>query len=677
MWGSGAKFGAFIVVFILLGPAMIVQSNKKGEDATPTFSARYKDQEKRSMRSFWKINHPQSYQVLDMRVRIPSDGSSRFEIVSIGDVMESMTHNASMLPIPGDALEAIDGIPVAIESLQNVIQNFMMAGGDDRTKIMDQQVVIPLVHATDSLEEEDHWFCYQDRYEDVQQKVRKYDAQAIRNHYVLTGRAEGRDPKCEPGTPPNKHGYRVRGFMYVNLVGLYQPDSFTFAPTDPARRQLISGKKIEAASKGRSRSDRSDGRSRQRRENPNKKTAEEEKRKEHDNERRRRAMEKKERGSSETSQKKVLTREQEEAEKKRRADMKAEEERMAELERMRNTAEMKKQKLEEEQRMRELWKVKRRDGEEFEYWMRVELEGPMGLTFNMGQSISQVQEVRPGSVASQHEVEAGDQLIAVNGRDVSKMGPNSAIRILSSSEWPRILEFRAPAKKKKPVDDVESISTVLRITSPSVLQGDFKVSTAEWGGEFPSDCRPYLIVDSTPANGCGSSSDVIRWRAKEADPIVLVRRGQCAYTDKARAIQRSGSATAAIVVNSDNKLIDMPSGKALVDDIDIPFQMLPADAGAKIYSILGWNVPVRGWIGQQDECQEMIPQYGKGEGSPFKNNEKGGRFDVQTASQLRSFDWKLATFGPELNDLSAPIIMADPPTGKVSLLTIKLNALCD
>ena len=233
----------FLLVLILgIGPDTFRHTNASDDaDATPSFQVKYKETEKRSMRSFWKINHPQSYQVLDMRLKLPKDGSSRFEVISIGDVMQNPGYNSSILPVPGDALVSVDDIPVATGSLQDMIQDFMTAGGDDRTKIMDKQFVFPLVHATSELQEENNWYCYQDRYPDVKQKTRKYDAQAIRNHYVLTGRAEGRNPKCDPNTPADAHGFRLRGFMYVNLVGLYQPDSFDFVPTDPDRQRMLGG----------------------------------------------------------------------------------------------------------------------------------------------------------------------------------------------------------------------------------------------------------------------------------------------------------------------------------------------------------------------------------------------------------------------------------------------------
>ena len=91
--------------------------------------------------------------------------------------MENLGYNSST-PVPG-ALVSVDDIPVATGSLQDMIQDFMTAGGDDRTKIMDKQFVFPLVHATSELQEENNWYCYQDRYPDVSRKCAS-TTQAIR-----------------------------------------------------------------------------------------------------------------------------------------------------------------------------------------------------------------------------------------------------------------------------------------------------------------------------------------------------------------------------------------------------------------------------------------------------------------------------------------------------------------
>ena len=399
------------------------------------------------------------------------------------------------------------------------------------------------------------------------------------------------------------------------------------------------------------------------RENPNKG---QDKEQVSDNDRRRRAQEKKERGSGGGTESKIkmLSKDEEEAERKRQEQMKAEQDRLAELDRLRNAADMKREKLLEEQRMRESWVTKRQSGEAFDFWMRIESEGPMGLTFNVGQDITEVQEVRPGSIADSNKVMPGDHLISVNGRNVAKMNPSASVRVIQASEWPRVLEFHAPEKKKSTLpEEDDQTPLVLRITSPEVLRGDIVVSSAEWGGEVPDMCQDYTIAEGSPANGCGSANDPVSWRASEP-AIVLVRRGQCAYTDKARSIQKGGDAVAALVVNNEERVIEMPAGKASVDDIEVAIHMMPMTPGSKLFNVLSWKLPVRGWIGFNDTCGDLTPQMAPPTGQPFKNNEQGGRFLIQTASQSATFDWKLASFGPEITDYSNTVILADPPQGK-------------
>jgi C-terminal processing protease CtpA/Prc len=60
---------------------------------------------------------------------------------------------------------------------------------------------------------------------------------------------------------------------------------------------------------------------------------------------------------------------------------------------------------------------------------------------HLSQTTAIILSVEQGSAAEGLGVHEGDCLVAVNGVDTSRMGPDKAARTLIRSDWPRVLAF--------------------------------------------------------------------------------------------------------------------------------------------------------------------------------------------------------------------------------------------
>jgi hypothetical protein len=59
----------------------------------------------------------------------------------------------------------------------------------------------------------------------------------------------------------------------------------------------------------------------------------------------------------------------------------------------------------------------------------------------------------------------------------------------------------------------------------------------------------------------------------EPRSVAIMKRGECTFVAKAKSL-KAGGAHLGIVVNTDNEIIDMPSGKESTADCSVPFAMM-------------------------------------------------------------------------------------------------------
>jgi hypothetical protein len=95
---------------------------------------------------------------------------------------------------------------------------------------------------------------------------------------------------------------------------------------------------------------------------------------------------------------------------------------------------------------------------------------------------------------------------------------------------------------------------------------------AHFGGNIPNDSLPLMVSDLVDPTGCEPPSE----EGTYAGTIVVVTRGVCTFTQKARIAQGAG-ASGIIVVNNEDGLDNMPGPDG--NDITIAVMQIPESEG--------------------------------------------------------------------------------------------------
>lgn len=148
----------------------------------------------------------------------------QYELVHVSDGALDPLNETVKQPHAGDYFVGADSVPLATTSLQSSIEAFMGSGTSQG------ELVFPLVESATELTSENHWMCYQDRYADLQESIRRYDLAALETHYNSVGKRENRINVCNPDTPIDQHGFLVHGFMKVSFLKVDEPSSYSFEP---------------------------------------------------------------------------------------------------------------------------------------------------------------------------------------------------------------------------------------------------------------------------------------------------------------------------------------------------------------------------------------------------------------------------------------------------------------
>uniref|UniRef100_H3HED2 Dynactin subunit 6 n=1 Tax=Phytophthora ramorum TaxID=164328 RepID=H3HED2_PHYRM len=133
---------------------------------------------------------------------------------------------------------------------------------------------------------------------------------------------------------------------------------------------------------------------------------------------------------------------------------------------------------------------KRRDGWEFRYEVEFTTKGPIGLNWDLNtRDKAVVSHLEPKLPANELNVIAPrDQLIALNGVDTSKMGPQEVVEVYLSSAIPRKLVFlvqmsaeRAAAKAAEKPINRPVMNWTLTFDAPEMLRGwEVRLHLATW-----------------------------------------------------------------------------------------------------------------------------------------------------------------------------------------------------
>ncbi|CAM9984630.1 unnamed protein product [Ectocarpus sp. 4 AP-2014] len=516
------------------------------------------------------------------------------------------------------------------------------------------------------------------------------------------------------GTMENAQGFRLKGFLKVELVSLDGAE-VTFRPGAARMAELVKKRDEAAAAK----------------------------------------KEENERALAEAKALlEAVRREKEEEDRKLEAAAKAREaeraREQAEVERMANDKRQEEARVRREEAAAKLSAEKskkdmvrlRKEGKEFTFTAEYKEVAPMGLTFDLANPLAVVSEVTAGGLSDATGVKVGDHLVRVNERDTSEMKPTAALKVLQRAVWPRVLTFSVPESLVVEGSD-DPLLLGLVVTEPEIVRGEYLMQAPkDWGGlrgaseedvAQPSwSCEPRSMALSEPPPACQRNLRLLSGGVQVGDggkPVIaLVKRGVCTFVEKAKNVQvavlnaaadtaappqdttaaagkdvitstkaadsaaaasaatgsvssrdsgsGAGGASGAAVVgggmvllNGDDALADMPAGNLLTDDVNIPVAMISRGNGSSVEALLSWGVEVRAAISPYGACPLPPPTPSSDEqgAKARKDDDDGGRLLVLSKAQGgREFNYRLARYGPGVGDAEASpvaIAVADPFDG--------------
>eukprot|EP01038_Epipyxis_sp_PR26KG_P009372 gene9372-12628_t len=384
---------------------------------------------------------------------------------------------------------------------------------------------------------------------------------------------------------------------------------------------------------------------------------------------------------------------------------------------------------------------KRTYGISFTYSVRFR-NSPFGLAFdNRIPDASVVEKVIKGQQGELSDIRVGDKLLAIDQFNVSTAPAKATQRLMGSLPWPRILVFETKGNGVDPaVQEQRLLSRKFNISIiyPPTLVTQFEARIAEWTpllllnttltGHVAGDdfCPIFAIRAASDQFGCSLQQDeymlpglfhemvenrgevddtlsmhspMLSMMLQEADEqgvwleprsLAIAKRGLCTFVEKARNLKESG-AHLGLVVNTDNEIIDMPSGKEKTNECSMPISISKESDAALAQILAGsnevWAVISEHAHGIRPGCQRAIqlaediidrwahsvpfvsPQKVLDAPMPDLNNirgltEEGGRIAVSGENGWAFFDYHLAMFGPQEVPLGPfRLQMAFPPFG--------------
>ena len=265
-----------------------------------------------------------------------------------------------------------------------------------------------------------------------------------------------------------------------------------------------------------------------------------------------------------------LKKKKEEEEKKRLEEEMRNKRRLEEEENLRQI-EIEKLRIEEEKkRLSETNEMKREKGISFEYSVTFDdNKKPMGMNLDLVNEGLAVTRIETNSPADLKKVKAKDVIVAVNNQNLENISPNDRLKFLSKASWPRMLTFQTPSTRKKVL---EPLYANLQILSPDVLRGNYKAQVASWSMSAFDNITTYSIFEPVDIVGCENLMENSKNQEKlkrlliyeKKDFFVHSIRGGCSFFDKFKRAKEFG-AKGLIVSNNVNELLDLPSGREILD----------------------------------------------------------------------------------------------------------------
>ncbi|KAL4125004.1 hypothetical protein PRIC2_008595 [Phytophthora ramorum] len=245
---------------------------------------------------------------------------------------------------------------------------------------------------------------------------------------------------------------------------------------------------------------------------------------------------------------------------------------------------------------------KRRDGWEFRYEVEFTTKGPIGLNWDLNtRDKAVVSHLEPKLPANELNVIAPrDQLIALNGVDTSKMGPQEVVEVYLSSAIPRKLVFlvqmsaeRAAAKAAEKPINRPVMNWTLTFDAPEMLRGwEVRLHLATWctspeANETSNSTQPLTLAFATPITGCNQFSEAPQSSMNETAGVVyLAYRGACTLIDKANHAHAANGKALLIVNNVKGDGRFKPTAAAAGEHVDLPVTLMGKLDGELIMSVM-------------------------------------------------------------------------------------------
>ena len=242
----------------------------------------------------------------------------------------------------------------------------------------------------------------------------------------------------------------------------------------------------------------------------------------------------------------------------------------------------------------------------------------LGIIFEASRSGGvEVMQVLPGGLAhNTKKIEVGDELLTLNTIDVSTMAHQEVMKLLVSSPWPRILEFKprmlwdrktigkevelpsgGDSGDSKPIES--SNAGLLRILEPEIMAQDINMLFGDFGtsGTF---CTHRNISIGLPLGVC----EPIRNADQIKGTLVLVDRGVCPMYTKVKHAWEAGAA-GVVFINSDKTGIIVPTaGHFDTSMINIPVFMVEKNEGKSLFQLVLSSMVVGQVIAQKVTSSE-------------------------------------------------------------------------
>ncbi|KAH9106550.1 hypothetical protein LEN26_014541 [Aphanomyces euteiches] len=208
--------------------------------------------------------------------------------------------------------------------------------------------------------------------------------------------------------------------------------------------------------------------------------------------------------------------------------------------------------------------------------------GPIGIIWNRNEKSATVVD-KVESICRFSVVKPMDQLIAINEKNTSTIGPSKIASVYSQTGFPKRLIFRTGVDANPSNETEESFEYVLMI------------NFAPWSKPLVAPTTEFTLVAADPPSGCMPID-----AGNEPHVMFVALRGVCPFTEKAQYVEHAGRGGLLLVNNVAGPGV-FPSKMPNVAKVDIPVAMLAKDEGDVLLGVLQHEQGAGTWMRVNNE----------------------------------------------------------------------------